>query len=134
MGSRLNHCMDGICAACLEKIHQVCSMLHKTWVRIIHRGMISFLSILLFLLYLYAICCQFSPTEIQNRPAQHPALLSLCPRAEHRVPDRKMQSLPFSANYKPEYYAALSGLKLSQRSMNKLVLSLMSCSIIALKE
>lgn len=132
MGSRLNCCMDWICAACHGKIHQVCSMLHKTWVRIIHRGMISFLSILLFLLY--AICCQFSPTEIQNCPAQHPALLSLCPLAEHCVPDRKMQSLPFSANYKPEYYAALSGLKLSQRSMNKLVLSLMSCSIIALKE
>lgn len=132
MRSRLNLCMDGICAACHGEIHQIFSMLLKSWVHTIHRGAISFLSIFLFLFYLYAFCCPFSPTEIQNSPAQHPALLSLCPLAEHHVPDRKMQSLPFAANCKPEYYAAHSGLKLSQRSINKLVLSLMSCSIIVL--
>lgn len=98
MGRRLNLCMDGSCAACHGEIHQICSMLHKSWIYIIHRGMISFLSIFLFLFYLDAICCQSSPTEIQNSPVQHPTLLSLCPLAEHHVPDRKMQSLPFSAN------------------------------------
>lgn len=93
---------------------------------------VLFIFCFFFFFFCFSLCSQAFPTEVLKSPVPHPSSFPSVPLQNTMCLMGKCTDNHFLQPTR-EYYAAVSGLKLSQRSTNKSALML-SCSIIVLKQ